>query len=614
MENSKARLNPLSKFAVPSFQRYASLIQWLIVDSVWRYKKLVVFILITGFLSVAFQAQVFGFIVIYSRHFASGKLIDWGPFSVNPRTSVNLLCAGSLVVITSLLLSAIGVFLSKRSILIIGIRYETFCAKRIFSLLSIRSYDFISRASGRGPDNYLLRLVKSDSRMAGRVLRLILSLIIPIITLIVAFSALVYLNPTLTLAILFFGIGYLMFQKKVSKKAANFSIRAETLAPLVSQGYRKLIQHFKLQPENHSSKELVEETFKSNNLRDELDAYEGRLLAVEKSRLGTGLFTAMAIGLIILVMGGNIIRVGSGWDHLLIFVIALRFALSSLQSSFAIITSINRFYPQIRRYFQFLKNVEEELHKKPKFESVYEVQIAPDIPPAFPKGNVSNLVLMNGVRLALVTQLELNRYTISALSRSILGQSDLCRYNTIESMRFAIANHSYTGMTLRQMLNLAPDAKWTTLNKWFPDQNLLKLANDQLPNSLDKVISSKNWSHVDAKLKIALSMISAACADSRWIWVDAKDLNLIEKMSAGFYLDRFDDRILVLCYNKNLKMVGRYGEKIVAFAHNEKLLSMGTTEWFLGEYHNFAKALRLDVRKTRKAKESDPEEDLDYEV
>jgi hypothetical protein len=100
-----------------TLSRYASFLRWLLPDSLWRSKWLALAVLVTGLLGVGFQVKVFGLIIYYARHFSSGEIINFGQYSLDPRSSMGLLAGGGAAVAVLLSLSALCIYVSRRGIL-----------------------------------------------------------------------------------------------------------------------------------------------------------------------------------------------------------------------------------------------------------------------------------------------------------------------------------------------------------------------------------------------------------------------------------------------------------------------------------------------------------------
>jgi len=585
---------------------YSSFLCWLIPDSLWRNKGLSFLILATGFLGVSFQVQVFALIIYYARHFSSGELILFWGYEFDPRISVRLLVGVSFGIMVSFMLASASIYYSRRSALALGRKYEEFCAKRVYHLLSENIDVFGSMAHDMSQNKYLFKLVRMDSRFCNRVLRMLLNLNIPALTLAVAFGGLIYLEPVLTLFIIMMMAIFAYFQYRVSRTGAGHSQRFEKLARVASLEQRGLIEHFKQQPESGTAKDLVERTYFSGAAKKRLDAYEGRLRAVENSRLVSGIFIAVVLAMILTVMGGNIISRGSGWGRLVVYIVALRFAMANLQNSFALVTSISRFYPQVRRYYLFVHSLKSDGRDGYTPLERYELHVGMKRL----VGSQDRLILEKGSRLALVTPLALNRYTLASITRSLLGDSEGVFKSALYSMRFATRRHSCPDTSLRQVLGLDDRASWPDLKARFTDEKLWHKMQEQLPGNLDTQIKPKNWDRLEPTLKFALSLISAANSDCRWVLVEAKALGLLGQGSARFYLDLFKDKIVVLVFNEDISGVRAYGEDGVAVATEEELLGLGSPEWIADVRSEVEEILDLGIlKKKRKAGAEEEDED-----
>jgi hypothetical protein len=596
--------------------RYTVFISWLLTDSLWRNRWLTLSILVTGFLGVAFQVKVFALIIYYARHFSTGSPIVFAGYTLNPRESMGLLVFGSVAVSGLLCLSTLCVYFSRRGILRMGREYEEFCSKRVFFLLGMNvEIPFGEDETVRG-DSYLLRLIKSDSRLAGRVLRILLSLIIPGLTLIVVVAFLLYLETGLTLIVSNLAVVFILYQYRVSRHAAGHSVRFEKMASSAALKYKELLQHYKMKVQADESSALVERVFTQGPVKHQLDAYDGRLMAVENSRLVSGMFMAVVIGAIILVMGGGIIGEGTGWGRLLVYVISLRFAMANLQTTFTSITAINRFYPQLRRYFSFLESV--KLNDQEQFSPLDDnlLQIRMKGESAVLNGSYETITILNGTCLSLVTPLELNRYTMATLIRTILGESGSIHNSALYSMRFSTTKASCPHISVRDLLGrkMVTEDIWIDLKDWFPNESIWEEARDLLSENLDSQIETKTWDEVSPILKFCLGIISILMSDCRWVVLEARGLKLLGLEAARFYLERFKDRIVVVIFNGDFDRVGSFGESVVAVSGEKNLMGLGTPEWFASVKKNLEGLPEFDSGKM-KAKagiqETDDPDELD---
>jgi ABC-type multidrug transport system fused ATPase/permease subunit len=552
--------------------------RWFVADSILRYKWYSLAVLITGFLGVTFQVQVFFLIIQYARHFSSGEIITIAGHAFDPRSSLALLGAGSLAITVSLVLATLCIYFSKRTGLWIGRRYEEFCSRRVFHLLGQTTDTLFLTQQIENADTYLSKLIKGDARFCGRVVRMMLTLIVPGLTLVVAVTILVYLEPLLTAIITLILIGFTYCQYIISNRAAAYSVRFETMSSLSGRAYKDLLHHFKHQFPVDPDQAFVDKTYAGGPVKHQLDAFEGRLKMPVVSELTSGVFTAFILGLIVFIMGASIIREGSGWGRLLVYVLALRYAMTNLQQSFSIITSINRFYPQARRHFHFVRTFHDNDRKPGASPETYEARV--DDGGAL-EGSLQSLTLKRGTRLALVTpQSKLNHYTVITLMESLLGDSVGSVAKALASTRLVIPAHSCPYQSLRRILNLTPKTTWSDIQGWFPDEEAWRDFKRNYPGNLDKQLGPQVWDTISEKNKLILGLLSAVRSDAQWVTIDMKGLLLLERREACHFLDMLQNKIVVLATNKHNKKIGAFNETYVAVVSEERLWGIGTPEWF----------------------------------
>jgi len=578
---------------------------WVFYDSVWQNKWPVLAILAAGFLGVMCQIQVFGLIIYYTRHFSSGEFIRIAGHTFDPRTSISLLASGACAVIVLLCLSSLCIYLSRRNILRMGRIYEMYCARRIFYLLGSHPGVFTDVSDRSGTDIYLLRLVRGDARISGRVLRMILSLIVPCLTLIGCIFVLLYMEIGFSMVIFLLGLIFLFCQYKVNRKMLEHSIRFERLTPVAAKELKKTLVHCKFQNYADENRGRVEKMFSSGPVKNQLDAFEGRLRATENSRFISGLFMAVILSLIILVMGSSIIREGSGWGRLLIYVVALRFAMTNLQATFTILTGINRFYPQLTRNYLFVKSFTVMEKDRNSVQNIYELHVDET---TWLDGGYDCLKIQPGNILALITPQELNRYTLADIINCLLGKNKTAVNNAIFSMRFVTTRQSCPDITLRHLLGLSGSEKWEDTG--LPEKVLFKLQRD-LTGNLDTLVKPGVWEKLDPELKFALSLAAALTSDCQWIILEESGLHLLDQKYPLSPFGNVKDKIMVIIFNDDLSRVGKYFENFVAIMDGDSIMGLGPPEWFAFNKTSARDILRFSRKRNQSGANGVEDDDFD---
>jgi hypothetical protein len=105
-------------------------------------------------------------------------------------------------------------------------------------------------------------------------------------------------------------------------------------------------------------------------------------------------------------------------------IVALRFAMTHLQTVFSGLTSITRYYPQVSRIYDFLdcSRSEDVLVHQTDGKYILEFRMSQIRMPS------ERFVMENGTRLSLVLDVDLNRYTIPSVLQSMINDRVAYQY------------------------------------------------------------------------------------------------------------------------------------------------------------------------------------------
>jgi len=581
-------------------KRYCMFIHWLVQDSIFRFKKDSIIIVLSGIFGVALQALAFASILFYARAFSSGEPIQILEKDFYART-IEFLIIGSMGVSLLLSLSSLLIYYSRVIILQLSRSYSEYCSRRALNLLSTR----ILLAEKKSEVNVatIARTVDSDSLLCGRVLRVILYMMIPFMTMCVTFGVLIYIDPLMTFYISLMAPFFLFPQFKTSRAGATYSLLNEKLKPKVAVEYENIIRLFMSQGSSFCRQEsnAIQNIFSSGAIKEYLDAFNNRLLILENSKLISNFFKAFILGFILLVMGGGISNNETGWGSLLIYLLALNYTMTYLQSSFSSITVVNIYYPQIHRYFTFLQSFYNQ--------SDHPVSIVPNIliniNEKYIIGSINKIHIKQGISVGLISSLELNRYNVGSITRTLLGDDEQVLDNILSSVRFAIPNQTFPDISFNEALGLEENTAKSELKIWFPDDNLWRSARKQLPDDLREPIRLDEWDKISVKIKYILSLISIVNSKSSFIMLSHDGLKLLEESIWKFYQKSLKDRVIIITYDNKLQNVGVYGESLIVVMDEDKILGAGNIEWFDDSRNEIIKIIENDIEIIKRKIEDD---------
>gem|GEM_PF-578378 len=603
--------NDLSKFS-ETIRQYGATLKLIAADSVWRFKKESFFILLTGFLGTSFQLLTIGLALYYAHTLEKGGIIKLLGLEFQARTSMALLFLLGMGVLPLLLLSAGLIYFSKTKTIALMRKYEEFCAKRIFSLFGSSIKVWMPPEQSFNNDRTISRLVRIDSRNNSRVLGIILAIVVPTIILLVSICTLFYTNIFLTcLMLVFFGIAS-FFQYKINIVGVRNSTRMENYVRDYVVEYNQIIQRQKNLsnplPENEAWFE--NELFSSDKIKRYMDAYVGRLKVLETSHFVSNILFAIAIFMLLLIMGTRIIFKADNWSNLVIYLIALRYVLVNLRQLNRQITNINRFYPQIKRYFLFLKNTETSRENRTLDPVSYMIQAANST-----ENSLKTWQLSKGSKLGLVSAVKLNRYSLEFMFNCLLGHSGRESRNALESVWFMALDYGNAYSSLRGFLRLPAGYSLQHLQKDLEESELWDKFEKQLPCDLEKPIPREKWDQADTDLKVALALFSAIHSQNYWVMLEENALRHLSDRTLQFFMNRLSNRILVIVFYQDTHTLGRYGEDVIAILSGDSIIGLGPVKWFEEHRHIISHISNqtLNSSQYKRDKEDEGEDLLDDE-
>ena len=322
------------------FTRYKDVASWLLRDAYFRFPRDFFAALTLSGASLGIQFAALAIIYYYLKAVETKTHVDLFGHTFDPQTSLPLLILAAAAILVSFGGGIILGFLGRIRALALGRYYEEFCSKRAIALVNAGDGQKIGIAERRA--------IHSEPRVCGRVARILIDAVLPLLFVLVATGILLFADPivTLCLGVLVALTTPLLY--KISVRGARFTQVMERTAAPAALAKRDLISR---------SDPDFERAFKEGPLRKNLDAYVGRRRAVEESGLVTGLLMAVALVLILAQQGSKILVTGTGLSTLALYLITLRIQLTYLTKMMRILTSVNRFYPQVARHRRFVMGI-----------------------------------------------------------------------------------------------------------------------------------------------------------------------------------------------------------------------------------------------------------------
>jgi len=566
--------------------RYAGILGWVLKDSAWRYKGAVVTALVGDFLGVTFQVTAIGQALYYAKALSEDKTIGALGYSFEARSSVGLLVLFGVGILTALTISALMIYYSQTKILKLWRDHADFCARRVFYLVQrgqrlMRPEDETYRTQ-----QDILRMANKDAKFCAFALRMCLHVAVPLVTFLIALGTLVYLNLGLSLILGVLVVVALPFLYKASTYGALSSTRFEEYGQRARKEFATLLRRLKgVSVPKHSDGRWVRAPLESNLNRRYHDAFAGRVVASQRSALAVNLVLGVAVAVILLFFGYRAMQSGSHWGVVLTYLVAARYCVTNLRTVSIQLTNLNRFYPHLRRYRDFVASIEAAPEPAAEMPDAWTLR-APH--PVVPESR-TQAPFRAGDRVHLFGPIRLNRYSVPFVLSRLLSPSLEDMDGLVAATWFVGHRYASPPVSVREFLHLAEGEGLANLDA---DPDLRDALMDALPEDLDRPVPEEAWQDLEEGLAYSLALLAGRRSGCRWLLLDAQGLAEVSEPRRRRLLEGLADRFVVIVSATDTERLGCFGEDLVAVTDGTALVGLGDLDWAQAHREDLAEHLQ----------------------
>lgn len=315
--------------------------------------------LLLGLLAPVVQAASLGILAAFLSAVESGSGVSLAGLEIPDASSLDVLLVVSAVVAVGLSVAALLEKAADAVQFQMVVDYELHCAARAARSL-VRAWDSPVRVpSEAGSAAFAQRLVNADSQTCGVGLRFLSKLGPDLAAGIALTGVLVFLDPHSTLfvaALAPLALAYLYFSALRGVRASRRREQARQAAQRDIGVFLRMAGKGGTGPKRLESE--IGKYISGQSRADALRAWRRMRLTVSENRMATTVFSAAALLAIIAVQASDVLSGNGGWAQLIAYVAFLRLMLSYLVSAAAGVGRLNRAYPAVARYFDFVERVD----------------------------------------------------------------------------------------------------------------------------------------------------------------------------------------------------------------------------------------------------------------
>ncbi len=594
--------------------RYLATLRWLLADAVRRNPGRSALVLAGSFLGALSHGAIFGLLVAYARALEADSPLSLGSMTIQPRDERTFFMMGAIT-LALLLGSALVIYFSRRQVVALVVRHYRHCSQQVLRLYGARPDARLRPANFRQVLRALKKRSNIDAKLCGKSLRILLGAIVPLLTVIWTSAVMFWIDAWATLGVLALVAVFLVLYYFVNRRVVLNQRRLEASKPQARADWLDHVQktrsHARWSPRHEQQTQRLYDT---GEMRVSLEAYGQRLLATVHAEFVGNVLLALGIAGVLIYLGAQAIGQEIGWSEFFAFLITARIGISSVRSVFTSLTGFSKLYPFVRRYYDFVLSAPRE---DSAVEPVSHLQfIAPDEPQF---EGLQRCDARPGDRIALLSPVEINRYTVFYFADCLTAGSDVPSERIVGSIYFVHSDQVAVGqVSVREFAHLPAGWSIADLDARFNGVELGRRLTASGFNDLEKVHRRREFKSMGESLRHELLLASAATSLASVVIIDHEVLAQIEPDARRRWLEALGDRIVLVHCGEEPARVGLAGESAVCVATAAGVAALGSPAWL----HQHEQDIRAFIASTREADSAadvaddvdDEEELLDDEV
>ncbi len=212
------------------------------------------------------------------------------------------------------------------------------------------------------------RIIKVSVQLTGLVVRRLVRMLVPMLTFLVAFFALLKLDAELLLYLIPFALIYLVLLYFINRSAARNQVKLTTVSESSNKKMSGVIDDMLFQNKSYD-----------NDTVEEIEATDYRFFSLLRYRRRLAEIHVVWVNSLFLILGSALIVIAYSsfgqaatidWLHLILFLVALRYAGSGLQEMASATVAFSRFLPDTELVYQLLNPIEKGCQEDPIEEGV----------------------------------------------------------------------------------------------------------------------------------------------------------------------------------------------------------------------------------------------------
>jgi hypothetical protein len=603
------------------WREYVALVKWLVPD-VYRHARTdSIGVLALSFLGVGARAATVASLLLYVHAQNAGRPVQLlGVHLPSDATPAVFLLWGGIALFFAVTTIAAS-YSSDVLIFSVGRSYMEQATRQVIHHAAAgREVDPLPEDPEGPAKRPITQMLVGDTFRLVRVVIQTMSVLVPLITLIVAVGVLIGTHALLT-ALLVPMVGVYSYLLGILNRAVmrDSQVRERTRRHH-SKDVAKMLRNLERvrYPEDAQPGWLAAYPSRSW-MEQSMRATQGIMLARKRVDYLGDAFQGVALLLVLMVFGTYIATEGTSWAVLLTYLISLGYAVRSMGRVSRTVTGINRYVPQCRRYVAFMQAMQarprSELEPEPLPAGPVRFEATPPLLP----GSRPQLEVGPGERVLCTWLQRLTSKALGAFCFALAG-GDPGRAVTLESELFFF--RTGTPLPERPIRHYVPESLEgdpTVFVRGFLERvGVLEEFESKLGH-LEAVLTVSHDESLSPCLRFALRLLPLVASKRRLCAIDYGSLDELSESQRERLLAELGDRLVLLVTRKAPKeLPAGIGHAMVLDV--DRVRGIGDADWYASlhqlppELSPFARSSRDDDDDVRLERDLDDDDDEDEDL
>lgn len=521
--------------------RLIRLYRLLFRDAAEQFRHHFFWPLLAGGVGIILQASTIAFLF----HFVS-KLVRNQPYHIvgltlHPRESIFLLGIVALVSFVFLSISAFCSYFYYTQAVAMSCRFERRCVQGFFQQLAESRSLRVPVNQDEEVESALMKMALSDTRACGRTFLMAFSAVIPFLTFLTSACVLLWVDWVVTLMLFVVALFFAGALYRVNVFGVESSRNLEKSMGKIREEYRDMISLYRGQTLSSRGERRWSQLDQKGHLDQYLGSYGALLGLSYRSSLVSDLFLSITLATVFFGIAGTAISDHYQWSDISVYLLSLLYSIRNLKQTLNRFTLMNRFYPQVSRFFDFRSSFSRMSYFKSDQKSL--AVVLPSKSPFAPR----RVEMFRGKPVLLCSTRGASRFNAQGVLDGILGEpqsSEMIRPVAIldaEGHSRAFSERCFDEQFLEELRRQNAEQKGILY------EMMLELPDpESITSAIQKYTIGSPSLSVSRKTAFAFSILATLYYPCDFIFVNSTDLSLLSSSEWQRVLSCWKERFVLL--------------------------------------------------------------------